>query len=109
MKGFIEIADNKKVHVIPLIEIFRLESQDGYTIIHTKNKQQHISSKHLKRIEKKLDSKLFFRIHKSHVINITEVRTYEKGSGGFVVMSDGSMVTVSRRNKSEFLRRLYAR
>lgn len=109
MKGFIEIADNRKVHVIPLNEIFRLESQDGYTIIHTKNKQQHISSNHLKKIEKKLDAKLFFRIHKSHVINITEVRTYEKGAGGFVVMSDGSIVAVSRRNKSEFLKRLYAR
>ncbi|HEU4717073.1 MAG TPA: LytTR family DNA-binding domain-containing protein [Bacteroidia bacterium] len=106
MKGFIEIADNRKVIVIPISDISRLESQDGYTIIHTKSRQQHVSTKHLKEIEKKLDPKIFHRVHKSHVINMQEVRTYEKGNGGYVTMSDGSIVAVSRRKKADFLREL---
>lgn len=106
MKGYIEIADNKKLIIIPLSDISHLESQDGYTIVHTRNNQQHVSTKHLKEIIKKLDPKIFHRIHKSHVINMQEVRAYEKGNGGYVTLSDGSIVAVSRRQKSEFLKRL---
>jgi two-component system, LytTR family, response regulator len=105
MRGKIVISDNKKIHAIDVTEILRLESQGGYTIIHSKNKQQFVSSNHLKIISKDLDSKLFFRVHKSHIVNLTEVKTYEKGKGGVIIMSDGSIVTVSRRNKAEFLKR----
>ncbi len=105
MKGNIVISDNKKIHAISVSDILRLESQGGLTIIHSKNKQQYVSSNHLKIIFGELDDKIFFRVHKSHVVNLNEVKTYEKGKGGILIMSDGSIVTVARRNKSEFLKR----
>ncbi|HET6991135.1 MAG TPA: LytTR family DNA-binding domain-containing protein [Bacteroidia bacterium] len=105
MKGNIVISDNKKIHAIVCSDILRLESQGGYTIIHSKNNQQYVSSNHLKIIIKDLDPRIFFRVHKSHVVNLKEVKTYEKGTGGLITMSDGSIVVVSRRNKTEFLKK----
>lgn len=106
MKGNIVISDNKKIHAISCGDILRLQSQGGYTIVHAKNNQQFVSSNHLKVILKDLDPKVFFRVHKSHVVNLKEVKTYEKGKGGLITMSDGSIVVVSRRNKSDFLKKL---
>src|SRR5574337_674482 len=105
MTGKIVVSDSKKIHAIPIIDILRLESQGGYTIIHSKNKVQFVSSSHLKEVSRELDPKVFMRVHKSHIVNLGEVKTYEKGKGGIIVMSDGSFVTVSRRNKAEFLKR----
>lgn len=105
MKGNIVISDNKKMHSISCNDILRLESQDGYTIVHCKNNQQYVSTNHLKLITKDLDPKLFLRVHKSHVVNLKEVKTFEKGKGGLLTMSDGSIVVVSRRNKSGFLKK----
>jgi two-component system LytT family response regulator len=48
----------------------------------------------------------FFRIHRSHLINLEHVKKYIKGEGGYVVMSDNSQVEVSRRNKTDFLEKL---
>jgi two-component system LytT family response regulator len=45
----------------------------------------------------------FFRIHKSHLINLSFLNRYKKGEGGFVIMEDGSELEVSRRRKDEFL------
>ncbi|MBI3511861.1 MAG: LytTR family transcriptional regulator [Bacteroidetes bacterium] len=106
MKGFIEIADTKKTIVLPETEILRLATQEGYTVVYTKDRKQYVSTQILKVVARKLDPKVFFRIHKSHIINLKEVRTYEKGDGGCVTMSDGSIVTVARRQKVEFLKRL---
>ncbi len=48
----------------------------------------------------------FFRVHRSHLVNLQHVKKYIKGEGGYVVMSDNSQVEVSRRNKIDFLERL---
>lgn len=94
------------MHAINICDILRLESNGTYTIICLKNKQQFVCSKHLKVILSELDPSKFFRVHKSHAINLLEIKNYEKGRGGYVHMSDESTVPVSQRKKAEFLNRL---
>jgi two-component system LytT family response regulator len=48
----------------------------------------------------------FFRIHKSSLINLRHIKEYQKGEGGFVVMSNGKSLEVSRRKKEPFLSRM---
>ena len=45
----------------------------------------------------------FFRVHRSHLINLEHLVKYVKGEGGYVLMSDESKAEVSRRKKPEFL------
>jgi len=53
-----------------------------------------------------LDAKGFFRVHNSHIVNLAHIKKYVKGDGGYVIMSDNSVVDVSRRKKEEFLQML---
>ena len=48
----------------------------------------------------------FFRVHYSYLVNMNEINKYMKGEGGYLVMSDGSSVDVSRSKKEVLIRRL---
>jgi len=45
-------------------------------------------------------------VHNSYLVNINEINKYMKGEGGYLVMSDGSIVDVSRSKKEMLLRKL---
>jgi two-component system LytT family response regulator len=107
LKDSIIISDNKTKHVLQIENILRLESKRVYTIVYVKNKQQFICSRHLKMMLEELHSEFFFRVHKSHVINLREVKGYRQGRGGQVIMSDDSIVVVSQRKKTAFLKNFY--
>ena len=63
-------------------------------------------SKPLKEYEPMLEECNFFRVHKSHMINLDHLTKYVKGKGGYVVMDDGSSVDVSVRRKEALLQHL---
>lgn len=48
----------------------------------------------------------FIRVHHHHLINMNHVVRYLKQDGGYVVMSDGTQIEISRRKKDHFLQRL---
>jgi two-component system LytT family response regulator len=48
----------------------------------------------------------FFRIHNSHLINMHFIKSYHRGKGGSVLLTDGSELEVSTRRKDEFLKRI---
>lgn len=94
------------IEFIAVNEIIRCESLVNYTTIFLKDKQKLTVSKTLKEFEELLTDYNFFRIHKSHLINLDYIKSYHKGTGGSVIMSDGSEVEVSIRRKDDFLKRL---
>jgi two-component system, LytTR family, response regulator len=60
-------------------------------------------SKTLKEYEDLLQEFGFVRVHQSHLINVHQVQSYVKSDGGYLVMSDGSRVVVSRHKKDLLL------
>ena len=46
----------------------------------------------------------FCRIHHGVMINIQFVKSYMKGKGGYVIMKDGTELTISQRRKGDFLK-----
>lgn len=91
---------------INAVDIIRLEADGAYTGIFQKNGQKMITSKDLKLFEEILDKNQFVRVHNSHIINLSEVQKYVKGEGGYVVLSDGSHVDISKRRKEHFLSKI---
>ncbi len=88
-------------------EIIRLEGDNNYTYIFTSTGAKYHTSKTLKDYEELLQSQSnFFRVHKTHIINLEHVTKFMKNEGGYIVMSDGSQVEVSRRKKQELMDRL---
>jgi two-component system, LytTR family, response regulator len=99
----IAIPDTHGFSYIDFSEIIRCESDGNYTTFHLTGNKKIISSRTLGEYESLLESENFFRVHRSHIINLSHLVRYVKGEGGYVVMSDGSSVEVSRRKKQEFL------
>lgn len=84
--------------------IIRCESDGKYTTCYLKNHSRPIVvSKNLKEFEMILDSKIFFRIHHSHLINIHLIFEYRHGRGGQIIMENGDVIPVSHRKKGKFL------
>ena len=48
----------------------------------------------------------FLRVHHSHIINLNEITRYIKGEGGYLMMTDGSTVNVSRSRKELLMQKL---
>lgn len=91
-----------------LIEsIISCSSESNYTEFHFKNKKKIIASRTLKEIEEMLVDYSFLRVHHSHLVNLNEVEKYVRGDGGYLVMSDGSHIDVSRSRKELLLKKLH--
>jgi two-component system LytT family response regulator len=86
--------------------IINCESDRNYTVLFLKNKQKIVASRSLKEIEEMLDDYSFARVHHSHLVNLNEVEKYIKGEGGYLLMSDGRTVDVSRSRKEILLKKL---
>ena len=84
-------------------EIIRMEAEDCYTHIFSTQEKKITISKTLKEFEDKVSGKYFFRVHKSHLINLNHIKDYSKLDGGCIAMSDGTRIQVSRRKSAEFM------
>jgi len=92
--------------LLELSDIVRLESEGAYTKFITSRGDQYMTSKSIGHYEDQLKAHSFFRVHHSHLINLSHVNRYVKGEGGYVIMTDNSNVDVSRRKKEDFLKAL---
>ena len=84
-------------------DIISCEASSNYTVMHLHGQEKITATKTLKSFCELLEPYQFFRVHQSHLINIEHLVRYVKGEGGYVVLSDGSMVNVSRANREKFL------
>jgi two-component system LytT family response regulator len=94
------------LQMIPIESIISCESDSNYTNLHLTNNQKILVSRTLKEIEEMLEDHSFTRVHHSYLVNLNEVNKYIKGEGGYLVMSDGSTVDVSRSKKELLLKKL---
>jgi two-component system LytT family response regulator len=94
------------LQMIALDAIISCSSNSNYTNLVLKDKQKVIASRTLKEIEEMLDEYAFLRVHHSFLVNLNEVDKYIKGEGGYLMMSDGSTVPVSRSRKEVLLKKL---
>jgi two-component system LytT family response regulator len=91
--------------LIPAADVIRCEADDNYTHLFLKNGAKIIACRTLKEMEEQLqDFPSFIRVHHSYVVNLNEVNKYIRGEGGYLVMSDGSTVNVSRSRKDSLLK-----
>ncbi|MBP7555140.1 MAG: response regulator transcription factor [Chitinophagaceae bacterium] len=92
--------------ILNIADIVRCESDSNYTTIFLNDQQKLTVAKTLKEFEDMLAEYNFFRVHNSQLINLTYVRSYNKGKGGTVTLKNGTVVEVSTRRKEEFLKKL---
>ena len=99
------IRTEKKYHVVQFDDIHYLEADGNYTTLHLSNREKIVASKLMREFEEILIPKGFFRIHKSYILNLKAIDTLIQKSNT-VKLKCGTSLTVSRRNKAEFLKQL---
>ncbi|MGE0078623.1 MAG: LytR/AlgR family response regulator transcription factor [Bacteroidales bacterium] len=95
------IPTNEGVILFDVEAITHLEGDGCYTNIFNKIGERKIVSRSLKEFESLLDSSVFFRSHKSHIVNLNHVSRYVQSDGGYLVLNNGTSVPVARRKKEE--------
>jgi two-component system LytT family response regulator len=94
------------LQMIAVESIISCASDSNYTVLLLKNKHKIIASRTMKEVEEMLGDHSFMRVHHSYIVNLNEINKYIKGEGGYLIMSDGSTVDVSRSRKEMLLKKL---
>jgi two-component system, LytTR family, response regulator len=94
------------LQMIAINSIISCASESNYTTFMLRDKQKLVVSRPLKEVEELLEEYSFLRVHNSYLVNLNEIDKYIKGEGGYLVMTDGSSIDVSRSKKEMLLNRL---
>ena len=100
------ISDYNTSDTVLIDDIIYLESEDRYTIFHLKDGKKRISSLSLNFFETLLNPSIFFRIHRSVIVNCNAVKQVSESRAAEATMSNGHTLQVAYRRKSDFLARL---
>lgn len=100
------LSDAEKIYLIAVEEIIRCEAEGSYTTIFLQEKKQITISKSIKSIENILPQEIFYRVHRSHLINLHAFNFLERKDGGTVHLKDGSILPIAIRRKSTLIEKL---
>jgi two-component system LytT family response regulator len=102
--GKITLHSSREAHFVQISQIIRLAAESNYSVFFLANGKKITVSKTLGEFEDVLVPQNFYRIHKSHLINLNYLVKLTKTDLPSVIMTDGSEIEVSVRRKAEFLR-----
>lgn len=94
------------IRFVNIRDIIRVESENNYSHFFLTDKTKIIVSRTLKDFEDILESYNFYRVHNSHLINLSFVQSFLQKNGDHLILSDGSNVEVSRRRKADLVEAL---
>lgn len=97
------ISTDTGIDFVKYNSIIFLEAQNNYTKIHLIDGTSIIASKTLKYFEELLPSELFFRIHKTYLVNMNFVKRFFKIDDFLVELTTGAKLPISLRKKNDFI------
>lgn len=99
----IVLSTSEKIHIIETDQILRCESDNYYTNFFLLDGKKILVSKTLKENEELLGGHNFIRPHKSHLVNVKYIKGFLRNDGGYIEMTDGSKIPVSRRKREKII------
>lgn len=97
------LRTSEMIHLIPMRDIVRCEANRNYCNFFLSSGKKITVCQPMKDFEKMLTGLDFFRLHKSHIVNLKFVETFIRADGGQVVLSDGTALPVADRKKASLL------
>lgn len=92
---------DRRLIKLKFIDILLIEAQGDYIEIQTQNKRYRVHST-LKKIKEKLPESRFLQIHRSFIINFTQIIDIQDNS----VLIERNVIPISRSNRPELMQRL---
>lgn len=97
----IALSTNDGIHLFDVSDIIRCEAKINYTQFFIKNHKPVLISRTLKEYEELLKEHGFERIHQSHLINLSYLKSYIKNDGGYVIMADNTNIPIAQSKKEK--------
>lgn len=97
----IALSTSDGIHLFEVSDIIRLEARVNYTEFFIKNHKPVLISKTLKEYEELLTEHGFERIHQSHLINLSYLKSYIKSDGGYVIMADNTNIPIAQSKREK--------
>ncbi|MFA8433915.1 MAG: LytR/AlgR family response regulator transcription factor [Marinifilaceae bacterium] len=101
----VTFSGERRLHLLWLYEILYCRAAENYSVIFLKNGESLTISQSIAKVEERINSLGFFRIHRSFLVNLSQVREYNFGSDQ-LILQDGASIPVARRRKQELLEKL---
>lgn len=98
----ITIVEQFGFRILKLSELMYLQADSNYTILHLSGLNKIVATRSLCDFEAMIRNPMFFRIHKSTIINLNYLKAYSSFQGNFAELSDGTRLGISRRKVNEF-------
>lgn len=95
----IALSTSDGIHLFEVADIIRCEAKVNYTQFYIKNHKPVLISKTLKEYEEILTEHGFERVHQSHLINLSYLKSYIKSDGGYVIMADNTNIPIAQSKK----------
>jgi len=108
-KGYgkkIAISHTKGIKLNETKDIVYLEAAGNCTMLHFTNGKRYLDTRTLKVYEGILNPEEFYRVHKSHIINLEELKEYLNEDGHMAILKNGKVLPVARNRVSSFVKTL---
>ena len=89
---------------INIQDIIYCEADLNYSVVLTNRNERILSTKNLKEFEDILNPAVFFRCHKSCLINLNCVKKYSRTDGTRVLMANDIWIDIAVRKREDFIR-----
>ncbi|WP_293890964.1 LytTR family DNA-binding domain-containing protein [Flavobacterium sp.] len=97
----IALSTSDGIHLFEVSDIIRCEAKVNYTEFFIKNHKPVLISRTLKEYEELLTEHGFERVHQSHLINLSYLKSYIKSDGGYVIMADNTNIPIAQSKKEK--------
>lgn len=100
----IAVSVGNSIKFINLEEVCYFKADNSYCEIIFRDKKKLVASRTLKNFEEGIvGNDLFFRCHKSYIINLNYVSEFVKSDGGYIVLKNQELIPISAEKVPEFL------
>lgn len=98
----VAIRNRGSIDIVSLQEVSHITADGPYVYFHV-GSARHMVQVRMKELQRRLNPKMFWRIHRSTIVNINEIQSLQSiGSGDYTVhLKSGSKHRLSRKYKEE--------
>lgn len=87
------------------MDIMYLQSDGSYTFCYLQDGSKIYLSKNIGEFENMLPEQQFCRVHNEFIVNISYIKQYIRGRGGYLILKNEKMIDVSVRRKDDLMNR----
>jgi two-component system, LytTR family, response regulator len=97
------VKSRDRTFLVPYSDVEWIQAEGKYVRVHTNDGGAHLVRDSITDVEERLDARRFLRIHRGTIVNVRRIAEMHRGFGGglFVVLRDGTKLTMSRRFRAQ--------